>query len=74
MTEDERLKEIAEIAHNQLSHEVDLPKSPQVLINGIRISIKEIPVGFNLIPYSQDTGFVLPECERTYVKGRTWTI
>ena len=81
MTEDERLSEIAEIAHNQLSHDVDLPKSPRVLINGIQLSIREIPVGFNLgdgrrllIPCPMNMGFVLPECERTYVNGRTWTI
>ena len=76
LTERERLAEIAKIARNQLSHDVDLPKSPQVLINGSRLSIKEIPMPPEIIAFHVGTGggLYLPEAERTYVRGRVWTI
>ena len=38
-----RLSEINKIAANQLSHEVDLPPSKRVVINGERITPKEVP-------------------------------
>lgn len=74
LTERERLTEIDEIAHNQLSHETDLPKSPQVLINGSRLSFKEIPLPPQIIELHEGGGYALPESERTYIQNRTWTL
>ena len=81
MTETQRLREIEDIAKNQLSHKTDLPKSEQIRLNGKRVSIREIP--FSSIPTSMFsiglpvgvTPFTyLPPEERTYIKGRDWTI
>ena len=73
LTERERLVEIDEIAHNQLSHEIDLPKSPRVLINGSQLSIKEIPLPPQIIELHEGGGYAMPESERTYIQGREWT-
>ena len=74
MTEAQRLAEITELAKDQLSPSTDLPKSPRVLINGVQLSIKEIPMPPQIIGLHRGGGFYLPEAERTYVRGRTWTI
>ena len=66
---------IRDIAHNQCSHEVDLPRK-RCRICGKRIDIYEIPVDpFHIEGIFQiRSNYVLPEEERVYVKGRDWTV
>jgi len=75
LTARERIIEINKIAQNQLKQSTDLPPNKQLLINGKRITIKEIPMD----PMAMDAIFpsdhpYLPEAERTYIKGREWSI
>ena len=72
-----RLREINEIAKNQLSHTADLPPIKQLMVAGKRFYVQEFPMDPALInsvfPSPGHKSF-LPPAERTYVKGRDFTI
>lgn len=74
--ERERLREINEIAKDQLSHTVDLPKT-RPMVKGKRFYAQEFPMDPALIdsvfPAPTRQSF-LPPAERTYIEGRTFTI
>jgi len=75
--ERERLKEIREIAKNQLSHTADLPPKNQLMVDGERFYVDEFPMNPILMERifpSPALKSYLPEEERTYVRGRDFTI
>ena len=78
-----RAQEIAKIARNQLSHDVDLPRvkirDQLVKFDFLQDSyaerdIHEIPVNPKILEETLEGYSYLPECERTYVRGREWSI
>ena len=81
MNKDKRLRELARLTKYQQSHSRDLPKSKQIMIKGVRVSIREFPrssVSYKdwkrAIPCGSTPFTYLPPAERTYVCGRDWTI
>ena len=75
LEEDDRIREIQEIAKNQLNRKIDLPPDKRMLIGGGRATIKEIPMNPRMMDsiFSSPHSF-LPEAERIYVKGREFSI
>ena len=65
-TERSRLRKIKEIAKNQLNHTADLPPTKQLMVDGERF-VAEFPMDPVLMSR-------LPRAERTFVKGRDFTI
>ena len=71
------MREIHEIAKHQRTHKVDLPKDKRVRLRGARVYIREIPhtaSGSIGLPLGVTPHTYLPPAERTYVKGREWSI
>jgi len=70
-------KEIRKIAKNQLSHTVDLPPKKQLMVNGSRFYVHEYPMSPALMerifPSQMNQSYLSKE-ERTYVRGRDFTI
>ena len=78
-----RDREIAKIAQNQLSHDVDLPRKQLrdklVKFEFLKDSyaqrdIKEIPINPHILEQIVEGNSDLPESERTYIRGREWGI
>lgn len=78
-----REQEIAEIARNQLSHDVDLPRikirDQLVKFEFMEDSycereVHEIPIDPKILEETVEGYSYIPESERTYIRGREWTI